>query len=553
MKVLKGSIRRWGLTIDRISRGGINGGITPVSSLSKHSVGPPTLNTPPKTIHSSGMVELRIDGKMRKKECFFTKRNIGPNGVYYQAVTEWGFTIYALPSSMELIGCPTICDEDLRQIQSKAPHRYKYLSAELRLSSSWNRVSKFCSFSSLPIPDGTPFYIAKRSSPLGNSSREGYFYLHADLVSASEIEHLSRNNLKTLLSHYPDQCDVMDPDLLQDPNRWAPITKFCYFSGAPITADDMYYTAKTNGKNIFMLVVFYQTLSPRQLFKLDRRSNSKASPSTPLTPEEIKLAEQSFDLSDEDFELLRQKHLGKYNLLPSNLSVSSNEWELVAPAEFLAAKQEALKIHRKYEEGLPIAWVAANAYEGITSKVTDMVKQAHLSLASMSCGSPVADLRQCINNAEQHRIENDKLDVDVENLEEAADVIQTFANRIEVSVDELLRDVTPSSKISKHSYSAFDENSVLDLTNDSESQGTLYPPTSDELLRDDSRLSMYSYSTCDDEHSTADLTNDSESQYTINLADKLLRDDSRSSMYSYSTCDDEHSTADQIYCKISLY
>ena len=108
MKVLKGSIRRWGLTIDRISRGGINGGITPVSSLSKHSVGPPTLNTPPKTIHSSGMVELRIDGKMRKKECFFTKRNIGPNGVYYQAVTEWGFTIYALPSSMELIGCPTI-------------------------------------------------------------------------------------------------------------------------------------------------------------------------------------------------------------------------------------------------------------------------------------------------------------------------------------------------------------------------------------------------------------------------------------------------------------
>ena len=125
MKVLKGSIRRWGLTIDRISRGGINGGITPVSSLSKHPVGPPTLNTPPKTIHSSGMVELRIDGKMRKKECFFTKRNIGPNGVYYQAVTEWGFTIYALPSSMELIGCPTICDEDLRQIQSKAPHRYK--------------------------------------------------------------------------------------------------------------------------------------------------------------------------------------------------------------------------------------------------------------------------------------------------------------------------------------------------------------------------------------------------------------------------------------------
>lgn len=92
------------------------------------------------------------------KRCYFTKSGIGSSTQHYEGLTLTGNVVLMLASAMKLKGCPTICDEDLRRVEQTYPNQFSRLPDELLLSSGWRRISKYCHFSTKPIPDGVPFF-----------------------------------------------------------------------------------------------------------------------------------------------------------------------------------------------------------------------------------------------------------------------------------------------------------------------------------------------------------------------------------------------------------
>ena len=92
------------------------------------------------------------------KRCYFTKAGIGKTTQHYEGLTLTGNVVLMLAAAMKLKGCPTICDEDLRRVEQTYPNQFSRLPDELLLSSGWRRISKYCHFSSKPIPDGVPFF-----------------------------------------------------------------------------------------------------------------------------------------------------------------------------------------------------------------------------------------------------------------------------------------------------------------------------------------------------------------------------------------------------------
>jgi hypothetical protein len=92
------------------------------------------------------------------RRCYFTKAGIGKTTQHYEGLTLTGNIVLMLAGAMKLKGCPTICDEDLRRVEQTYPNQFSRLPDELLLSSGWRRISKYCHFSSKPIPDGIPFF-----------------------------------------------------------------------------------------------------------------------------------------------------------------------------------------------------------------------------------------------------------------------------------------------------------------------------------------------------------------------------------------------------------
>jgi len=124
------------------------------------------------------------------------------------------------------------------------------------------------------------------------------------MVRPIDVEPLTRDTLVLLETDYPAACDVAPPILIQDPDQWILVDKFCFFSGGPINTDeDVYYQADFDGNAIFMLAFLSPSLTPEELYKLDDPIGLQSV----MAVEEV---EAIYDLTDRDFGDLKLYHLG---------------------------------------------------------------------------------------------------------------------------------------------------------------------------------------------------------------------------------------------------
>lgn len=276
------------------------------------------------------------------KRCYFTKAGIGKTTQHYEGLTLTGNVVLMLAAAMKLKGCPTICDEDLRRVEQTYPNQFSRLPDELLLSSGWRRISKYCHFSNKPIPDGIPFFRTYTTmsiyrvslnriesnrthhstmlSALTIDSKQrlhpqgGYYFLLAaavGMVRPIDVEPLTRGTLVLLETDYPTQCDSAPEVLIQDPDEWTLVNKFCFFSGGPINTDeDVYYQADFDGNPIFMLAFLSPSLTPEELYKLDITAGDEEHPFGLTSVTAVQEVETVYDLTDRDFHDLKLYHLG---------------------------------------------------------------------------------------------------------------------------------------------------------------------------------------------------------------------------------------------------
>lgn len=283
------------------------------------------------------------------KRCYFTKAGIAKTSQHYEGLTLTGDVVLMLAAAMKLKGCPTICDEDLRRVEQTFPTQFSRLPDELLLSSGWRRISKYCHFSNKPIPDGIPFFHSKlRLHPSG-----GYYFLLAaavGLVRPMDVEPLTRDTLVLLETDYPTTCDSAPPSLIQDPDQWTLVDKFCFFSGGPINTDEnVYYEAELDGGYIYMLAFLSPSLTPSELYKLDQEAELGGLKSVAAVDE----VDSVYDLTERDFADLQLYHLGPCRALPQYI-LQPLSWTKVLPPHFLSARQQALRKAQDYERAVGV-------------------------------------------------------------------------------------------------------------------------------------------------------------------------------------------------------
>jgi hypothetical protein len=136
----------------------------------------------------------------------------------------------------------------------------------------------------------------------------GYYFLLASavgMVRPIDVEPLNRDTLVLLETDYPSQCDMAPSILIQDPDEWTVVDKFCFFSGGPINTDeDVYYMADFDGNPIYMLAFLSPSLTPSELYKLDNDNEPLHSIAA------VEEVESVYDLTERDFDDLKLYHLG---------------------------------------------------------------------------------------------------------------------------------------------------------------------------------------------------------------------------------------------------
>lgn len=321
------------------------------------------------------------------KRCYFTKAGIGRTTQHYEGLTLTGNTVLMLAAAMKLKGCPTICDEDLRRVESTYPNQFSRLPDELLLSSGWRRISKYCHFSHKPLPDGVPFFHSrKRCHPNG-----GFYFLLCSAVGMTrlmDVGPLNRDALVVLQTDFPMTCEKAPAFLMEDPNEWTLVNKFCFFSGGPVnTEEDVYYRAELGGTEIYMLAFLSPSLSPKELYRLE--SNAGGKDVEPLKSiSAVEEVESVYDLTERDFDDLKLYHLGPCRALPPYL-LRPESWIKVLPPHFLAARNEALKIAKEWESRYP-----TSASNGSPIVVGNAAPAVSSTVAGRSSGSAYVELGQ---------------------------------------------------------------------------------------------------------------------------------------------------------------
>ncbi|KAL7445045.1 hypothetical protein ACHAXM_009736 [Skeletonema potamos] len=307
------------------------------------------------TLDSAGQLIQKPLASGFARRCYFTKAGIGRNTQHYEGLTLTGNTILMLASAMNLKGCPTICDEDLRRVEQTYPNQFSRLPDELLLSSGWRRISKYCHFSHKPLPDGVPFFHSrKRCHPGG-----GFYFLVCSAVGMDrliDVEPLSRDALILLQTDFPLACEKAPRALIEDPDQWTLVNKFCFFSGGPINVDeDVYYRAELSGNEIYMLAFLSPSLTPEELYRLKESPNADPANTGPLkTVKAVEEVESVYNLTNQDFDDLKLYHLGPCRALPPHL-LQPEAWSKVLPPPFATAKEDALMIAQDWESRFPPA------------------------------------------------------------------------------------------------------------------------------------------------------------------------------------------------------
>ena len=333
------------------------------------------------TLDSAGKLIQKPLASGFAKRCYFTKAGIGRNTQHYEGLTLTGNTILMLASSMNLKGCPTICDEDLRRVEQTFPNQFSRLPDELLLSSGWRRISKYCHFSHKQLPDGVPFFHSrKRCHPSG-----GFYFLLCSavgMVRLIDVEPLSRDALILMQTDFPLTCDKAPQELIEDPNQWTLVNKFCFFSGGPINVDeDVYYTAELSGNEIYMLAFLSPSLSPEELYRLKESPNTQGTDQDNTGPlKSVKAVEEVefvYDLTNQDFDDLKLYHLGPCRALPQHL-LKPKAWNKVLPPPFATAREEAMMIAHDWESRFPPTQPAISVPAPLEEKKVEHVSSGYV-------------------------------------------------------------------------------------------------------------------------------------------------------------------------------
>jgi len=124
------------------------------------------------------------------------------------------------------------------------------------------------------------------------------------MVRPTDVEPLNRDTLVLLETDYGNACDSAPRMLIEEPNEWTLVDRFCFFSGGPInTEEDVYYQADFDGNPIFMLAFLSPSLTPAELYKLD-------DPQPLASIQAVQEVESIYDLTERDFDDLKLYHLG---------------------------------------------------------------------------------------------------------------------------------------------------------------------------------------------------------------------------------------------------
>ena len=432
------------------------------------------------------------------RACFLSGETIEKGSAYYYATNvlsgaepggkdedNHSRRLYTLSSSMKLLGCPTICDDDLRRMDKQYfTKTNRRLPEDLQLSSNWTRVAKHCTFSGKPIPDGVPFYYARRNAvdENGRSILGRFCYLRADVLRDSiKIEGdedgankkskptecdprpLGPQDLMSLLANYPEVCDSLPSNILEDPGEWSLIDKFCFFSGGPIKADDTYYRANLDGKDIYLLVVLTPAVTARELFHLETRRpqgqgrqllDQLRNELIPLNVQEVKAMDRVYDLSFGDFDSLRERHYGSYLKLPRRL-VDPSTWKRVVPPSFLESKKEAMERAVAYEtkklaespsDKKGSDRIESGAYptedQSFLAEWNYLVTKAKKGVQTLTCGAPQsftlkelmqdddAFLRELANEERLNRGNHDDESIGSASLDNLKATLQRYSSRV---------------------------------------------------------------------------------------------------------------------------
>jgi hypothetical protein len=128
------------------------------------------------------------------------------------------------------------------------------------------------------------------------------------MIRPIDVEPLTRDTLILLETDYPNACDAAPTQLIQEPNEWVLVDKFCFFSGGPInTEEDVYYMADFDGNPIYMLAFLSPSLTPEELYKLGTDRTDEPGLKSVAAVEEV---ESVYDLTERDFDDLKLYHLG---------------------------------------------------------------------------------------------------------------------------------------------------------------------------------------------------------------------------------------------------
>jgi hypothetical protein len=168
------------------------------------------------------------------------------------------------------------------------------------------------------------------------------------MVRPIDVEPLTRDTLVLLETDFPTQCDAAPKCLIEDPDEWTLVDRFCFFSGGPINCDeDVYYQADFDGNPIYMLAFLSPSLTPTELYKLNAMDDNN----DPLlkSVSAVEDVESVYDLTVRDFDDLKLYHLGPCRALPQYI-LQPQAWTKVLPPHFLAQKDEALRRVIDYQE-----------------------------------------------------------------------------------------------------------------------------------------------------------------------------------------------------------
>lgn len=163
------------------------------------------------------------------------------------------------------------------------------------------------------------------------------------MVRPLDVEPLTKDTLVLLETDFPSQCDATPQALIQDPDAWTLVNKFCFFSGGPInTEEDVFYQADFDGNLIYMLAFLSPSLSANELYKLQQHKNLQSQDGPGLkSVKAVQEVESVYDLTERDFDDLKLYHLGPCRALPPYILLPS-AWTKVLPPHFLAARQHAM-------------------------------------------------------------------------------------------------------------------------------------------------------------------------------------------------------------------